>query len=286
MEINRNYRTDLASEAERLARNGEYDLSPLPGVEAKEEQRGDCSLFHVRVLDEEGAQRLGKSIGRYCTLEAPQFVSRGDSRFTSLAETAADLIRSFLGDLQGPYLVVGLGNGEITPDALGPLTTARVLATRHLKLISHPLFVDFSEVSVCTPGVLGSSGLEASLQVGALCREIHPACVLAVDALAGAEAKRLCRTLQITDSGIAPGSGVGNDRASLSFATLGVPVFALGVPTVIDASYLGDSTFRGMFLTPKDIDRSVHNSASFISCALNLALHPGLTLEELATLQD
>lgn len=286
MELNGKLRTDLASEAQRLAKNGVRDLSPLPGVEAREEQREGCSLFHVRVLNEEGAQKLGKSVGRYCTLEAPQFVSRGDSRFPPLAEAAAELIRSFLGDLQGPYLVVGLGNRDITPDALGPLTSARVLATRHLKLGRHPLFVDFSEVAVCAPGVLGNSGLEASLQVASLCREIHPACVLAVDALAGAEAGRLCRTLQITDSGIAPGSGVGNDRAALSSASLGVPVFALGVPTVIDASYLGESSFRGLFLTPKDIDRSVHNSASFIACAINLALHPGLTLEELSALQD
>lgn len=279
-------RTDLASEAQRLAQNGRRDLSPLPGVEASEEERAGCSLFRVRITDGRGAAALGKPEGRYCTLEAPRFPPRGDPGFPALTETLAGEIRALLPPGDGPFLVAGLGNAAVTPDGLGPLAARSVLATRHLKRGGDPLFASLSEVSVCAPGVLGSSGLEAALQLGVLCRELRPACLLAVDALAGAEPQRLCRTVQITDSGIAPGSGVGNDRAPLSRETLGLPVIALGVPTVIDAGCLGEGSLRGMFVTPKEIDEAVSRAARLIGYAVDLALHPGLSFDELAGLLD
>lgn len=281
-----NYRTDLASEAHRLLRNGKADLSALPGVEAREEMRAGVSLFRVQISDERGARLLGKPVGRYCTVEPGASIPRGDDRFPALARTLAGVIRGMLAAPEGPFLVVGLGNEAITPDALGPMTARYVLATRHLKRAGNPLFSRFREVSVCAPGVLGSSGLEAALQIGALCREIRPKQLLVIDALAGAEAGGLGCSVQITDSGIAPGSGVGNDRAPLSRASLGLPVLALGVPTVIDAACFGDSSLHGMFVTPRDVDELVRTASRLLGYSLDLALHPSLRLEELSALLE
>ena len=280
------YRTDLASEAHRLAQNGRRDLAPLPGVETAEERREEATLFRVHITDERGAETLGKPQGRYCTLEAEHFRPRGDPRFRAQAEMLSAEIRRLLPPGEGPYLAAGLGNEAVTPDALGPLAARNILATRHLKRAGHPLFSEFTEVAVCAPGVLGSSGMEAALQLKVLSRELKPGCLLVIDALAGAEAGRLCRTVQITDSGIAPGSGVGNDRAPLSRESLGLPVIALGVPTVIDAAFLGGDSMKGMFVTPKEIDEAVRCAARLIGYAVNLALQPKLSFEDLAELLD
>ena len=286
MDISRNIRTDLASEAHRMLKNGRRDLSPLPGIETKEEVKNGSTLFRVRVLDERGAKALGKPVGAYCTFEAERFFPRGDERFVSLAETLASVIREMLGNSNGATLVVGLGNTDITPDALGPAAARFVFPTRHLKRSGQTLFEHFSEVAVCAPGVLASSGIESARQVEALCREIQPERVLVVDALAGADPGRLCRCVQISDSGIAPGSGVGNDRAPLSQETLGRPVFAIGVPTVVDAAFFGDAAFQGWFVTPKSIDESMRCGARLIGYAIDLALHPGLTVDDVSALLE
>lgn len=280
-------RTDMASEAHRIWRQGATSLDRLPGVEAEESQRDGFSLFRVRILDEEGAQALGKPVGQYFTLELDRFFSRGDEGFERAVQALAGLLRDAFVDVNGPSLVVGLGNSEITPDALGPTAAQYVFPTRHLKLAAHPLFQDFSEVAVCSPGVMGTTGMESALQIAAFCREIKPARVVVVDALAGSDPGRLCRTIQIADSGIAPGSGVGNDRSCLSRETLGVPVVAVGVPTVIDASAFGDdSGLRGLFVTPKDIDATIRAGARLIGYAVDLALHPGLEVDDVTALID
>ncbi|MGX8692423.1 MAG: GPR endopeptidase [Clostridia bacterium] len=279
-------RTDLASEAHRLLRNGKRDLGPLPGLEAGEETKNGFSLFRVRVLDERGAQALGKPVGAYCTLEAERLVPRGDERFPALAQTLAGEIRTMLGGTAGTTLVVGLGNREVTPDALGPEAARYVFPTRHLKTARHPLFEPFAEVAVCTPGVLAASGVESARQIAALCREIKPARVVALDALAGADPDRLCRCVQLADSGVAPGSGVGNDRAALSRESLGLPVLAIGVPTVVDAACFGEEALRGWFVTPKDIDESLRCAARLLGYALDLALHPGLRVEDISALLE
>ncbi len=279
-------RTDLASEAHRLLQNGREDLSPLPGVEAREETRGELSLFHVRVLDERGARSLGKPVGTYCTLEAPAFPPRGDPRFPDVLRTLRALLRELIDGAEGLTLFAGLGNPDITPDALGPLAARLVFPTLHLKRAGDALFDDCAAVAVCAPGVLAASGVESARQIAALCRELRPARVLVVDALAGAEPDRLCRTVQLCDSGIAPGSGVGNDRAPLTRETLGVPVYALGVPTVVDAACFGDESMRGCFVTPRSIDESVRRAARLLAYAVDLALHPKLSLEELSALLE
>ena len=286
METTKKARTDLASEAHRMLKNGRRDLGPLPGLEAAEETKNGFSLFRVRVLDERGAQAIGKPQGTYCTLEAERFFPRGDERFPALANTLADVIREMLGSSDGTTLVAGLGNREVTPDAVGPEAARFVFPTRHLKLAGHPLFAAFAEVAVCAPGVLASSGIESARQIAALCREIRPARVIVFDALAGAEPGRLCRCVQLADSGIAPGSGVGNDRAALSQESLGVPVLAIGVPTVVDAGCFGEDSLRGWFVTPKDIDESIRCAARLLGYALDLALHPGLQVEDVSALLE
>lgn len=280
-------RTDMASEAHRLWKSGETALDRLPGVEAEESTQDGFSVFRVRILDDDGARALGKPRGNYATLELERFFSRGEEPFPRAAEALAALIREGLDGKDGPTLVVGLGNKEITPDALGPAAAREVFPTRHLKRAGHPLFRDFSEVAVCTPGVMGSSGLESAAQIRALCRELQPTRLIVVDALAGADPERLCRTVQLTDSGIAPGSGVGNDRAPLSADTLGLPVLALGVPTVIDAACFCDAPgLRGMFVTPRDIDATVRRAGRLLAYAIDLALHPGLRAEDVTALID
>ena len=286
MDIIKSARTDLASEAHRMLKNGRKDLTPLPGLETEEEEKNGVSLFRVRVRDARGAKAIGKPVGSYCTLEAERFFPRGDERFPALAETLAAEIRSMLGGAAGTTLVAGLGNREVTPDALGPAAARCVFPTRHLKASGHPLFEPFSEVAVCTPGVLAATGVESARQIAALCREIRPARVVVVDALAGADPARLCRCVQLTDAGVAPGSGVGNDRAALSRESLGVPVLAIGVPTVVDAGCFGEEALRGWFVTPKDIDESLRCAARLLGYALDLALHPGLRVEDVAALLE
>ena len=281
-------RTDLASEARRLFRKDAEAVSALHGVTAREERRDGFSVTEVRILDEEGAKALGKAPGLYYTMELEQFPARGEDRFAAAARVLAELIRACLpGEGCGPVLVAALGNPDITPDALGSLCAEHVLVTRHLRERQPALFASFAPTAVCRTGVLGTSGMESALQLRAICRAISPRCVVAVDALAGAEPARLCRTVQVCSAGIAPGSGVGNDREQLDQRSLGVPVVAVGIPTVIDAAHFSDEKeLRGLFVTPRDIDALVRQGARLSGCAIDLALHEGLTMEDLDALLE
>ena len=277
------FRTDLASEAHRLWQSEPGKLSALSGVIAGEERLEGLPVTAVRILDEEGARALGKPVGQYFTLELERIPARGDAVFTAAAKALAALIlRCLEGRVPSSALVAALGNPDITPDAIGPLTASSILVTRHLKARQPSLFGAFGSVSLCRTGVLGTSGVESASQILALCRQVEPDCVIAVDALAGAEPERLCRTLQVCSSGIAPGSGVGNDRAPLDRDTLGLPVVALGVPTVIDASrFSEEESLRGLFVTPREIDETVRRAGRLLGYGIDLALHPGLEPETL-----
>lgn len=276
-------RTDLASEAHRLAA-GEA-LGELPGIEAEERRAEGFSLCRVRVLDERGERLLGKPRGRYVTLEPDRIPGCGEEGFAPLARALAEEIRGALGFHPDSALVAALGNEAVTPDALGPSSACWVFPTRHL--VGQPAFSGFLPVSVCRPGVLGSSGIESAAQIRALLRETGAACVIAVDALAGADPTRLCRSLQITDAGIAPGSGVGNDRARLCRDSLGVPVVAVGMPTVIDAAALGaEPGLQRLFVTPRDIDAAIRDAGRLIGCAVDLALYPDIRVEDVFALVD
>ena len=262
------FRTDLA--AEDIPQGG----GELPGVRSEVFDRDGFSVTRVRILDPQGASALCKPIGNYITLDVEAFFRRREDSFAAAVSLLADLLRGLLPlSAADGVLVAGLGNPAITPDAVGPETAALTLATRHLRKSMPEEFASFRPVSVFRTGVLGTTGIESAEMIRALCRTVQPDAVVVVDALTARSAEKLCRTVQLTDSGIVPGSGVGNDRAELSRRVLGVPVTAIGVPTVVDA---GD----GRIVTPRDIDRCVRDAGRLIAYALNLALHPSLSLAD------
>lgn len=272
-------RTDLASEAHAL-------LSPTVGKEqgivAQEEKLFGLPVVSVEILNADGAALIGKPVGKYHTLTLNGYFDRGAQQFGNAASAVAALIRrcADMDDLSC-CLVAALGNPDITPDAVGSIAAANILVTRHLKQYGISGFEGFSSVTLCRTGVLGTTGVESAAQIRALVDVTKPRLVIAVDALAGGELSGLCRSIQICNSGIAPGSGVGNDREALCEDTLGVPVVAVGVPTVIDASaFADDEALRGMFVTPRDIDSLVRASGKLIGYGINLALHSGLTAED------
>ena len=193
-----------------------------------------------------------------------------------------------------------MGNREVTPDAIGPLTADHILVTRHMVAAVPETFGEFRPVSATVPGVLGTTGVESAETVRALVERIGAAAVIAVDALAARDTGRLCSTLQISNTGISPGSGIGNRRNALDQKTIGCPVIALGVPTVTDAATMASDLFQragmeveeeqlrkvstGMIVTSGDIDRRVREIARVLAYAINGALHEDLTLEELTDL--
>lgn len=288
-------RTDLALEARELWRERER-AEELPGVRVTEGSRAGFPVTTVEVLDAEGAAALGKPPGRYVTLELDALLRREQDAFPRAATALAEELRALLPLDEGQScLVVGLGNREITPDAVGPCTLDHVLATRHLKAQLPEDFAAFRPVSALCTGVLGTTGIESGDLVRSVCDALRPDCVIAVDALASRSAARLCRTVQLSDTGIVPGSGVGNARLALDRETLGVRVLSLGFPTVVDAATLtldlagqaGASLspedfgpLGGLIVTPRDIDRNVRDMGRLLGYGLNLALHPGLSVED------
>lgn len=262
-------RTDLA--AEDLPQGG----GELAGVRSEAYDRDGFHVTRVEVLDERGEKSLCKPKGTYITVDMETFFQRRENAFEKAVTLLSRCLDGLISLAEGDgVLVAGLGNPAITPDAVGPESAALTLATRHLKERMPEEFSAFRPVSVCRTGVLGTTGMESSDVIRALCGAVRPGAVIVVDALAARETDRLCRTVQLTDSGIVPGSGVGNDRAELSRRVLGVPVTAIGVPTVVDA---GD----GLIVTPREIDRYVKDAGKLIAYALNMALHPGLTLSDI-----
>ena len=279
----RNSRTDLASEAAELCRA----QSGVPdGLLVRRESVGGMPLLSVEIRAEEASRRLGKPLGRYHTLDIEAHVRRASPSFADASGAVAELIRRCgVPGKDDAVLVAALGNPDITPDALGPLCASSVLVTRHLRVSGGELWSGFAPVGLVRPGVLGTAGIESAEQIRAICAAVRPALVIVVDALAGADPSRLCRSIQVCDSGISPGSGVCNDRSRIDRALLGVPVTAIGVPTVADASALcEEGCAEGLFVTPRDIDSSVRDCARIIAYGINLALHEGLSVEEIDAL--
>ena len=227
------------------------------------------------------------------------------TRFNDIARVISDEIREMLPIGEGETLVVGLGNEEITPDSIGPRAVKKLLVTRHIKGIDPVLYDDagFGNVAAIVPGVLGQTGIESAEIIKSVCDSIKPKCVVVIDSLASRRLARLATTVQISNGGISPGSGVSNKRAELSDRTLGVPVISIGVPTVVDAATLAydlleehkgqpDEEFaeiiervlagdgKNMFVTPKDNDVIAIETAKLLSTAINLALH-NISVEEI-----
>ena len=272
-------RTDLALES--------YDSSDgkLPeGVFAEEHRVNGVLKTIVDIKTEQASKRLKRPVGKYITLE-------GD--FSLAAEALTDELTNELSAMlpEGPVLVVGLGNRDITPDVIGPMAASRVMATRHLfsEQLERMGLEKLRSVSVLSPGVMGQTGLEVSELISALVREQDFSAVIAIDALAARSAGRLCSTIQLCDSGISPGSGVLNRRAELSQKTLNIPVTAIGIPTVVDAAALvGElcpqcecDSIRSMMVTPHGIDALAAAGAKIVSRAINRTLQPFLSDEEI-----
>ena len=295
-------RTDLAAEARDLWRETAGETGALPGVEAGTETENGLSVETIRILDERGERALGKPRGTYITLELDPVLRREPGAFQRGVGVIASRLRVLLGLKAGEsVLVAGLGNRAMTPDVLGPLTLGHVLATRHLVASLPETFGGFRPVSLLETGVLGTTGLESSEVIRAVTQRLRPGAVVAVDALASRRLDRVCRTLQLADTGIAPGSGVGNARPELSRGSLGVPVVAMGIPTVVDAATLAaDLTARsglgerpaedfasagaGLMVTPREIDARMQELSRLLGYGLNLALQDGLTLEDVTAL--
>lgn len=275
-------RTDLALESkERL----EADKDEMRGVIFEEEfdEKRNVTITKVRIETENGAKSIGKPIGTYLTLEAPDMVMPDEGSHREISEVLSWQLRGLISENTESVLVVGLGNREVTPDALGPEVIGNLYITRHiLKEYGQYAFPEkkVAAISGIVPGVMAQTGMETLEIIKGIIHETKPQLVIAIDALAARSVKRLGRTIQLADTGINPGSGVGNHRKGLNKETLGVPVIAIGVPTVVDAATIVYDVCQdaakipngvaGMFVTPKNIDEMVKNLSYTISEALNM----------------
>lgn len=226
------FRTDLAMEAESLWRRSAGENTAEKGVIARSWQESGAQVHEVRILDRAGEQALGKPVGTYLTLWGPELDRMEETGISFLEKHIRLLLRLNADDR---VLVVGLGNRAVTPDGIGPLTAEGIFVTGHLPKQIPSLFSGIRRVYAMMPGVLGTTGMESADMVAGVLEREKPDKVIVVDALAAGSRQRLCRAIQLTDAGIVPGSGVGNSRAAFSSGTLGVPVCAIGVPTVLDA---------------------------------------------------
>ena len=237
-------RTDLALETRELYR--EKTKQEIPGVEVDNEHKDGILITRVRLTNHEGETRMGKPMGNYITLEAPRIKDRDPEFEESISQEMAVELKKILPlDENSKVLVVGLGNWNITPDALGPKVIERIMVTRHLlELI--PDQVDERVRSVCAvaPGVLGITGIETGEIIRGIVDKVKPDVVIAIDALASRKADRIGTTIQITDTGINPGSGIGNKRMGLNEETLGTKTVAIGVPTVVYAHTIGRDSLQ------------------------------------------
>ena len=277
-------RTDLALEA-RERFEEDVEIRGV-SVEEKYDEKHDIRITKVCIESENGAKAMGKPVGIYITLEAPKLSDPDKDYHREVSETLAIYLQELLGtDQERSVLIVGLGNREVTPDALGPEVVGNLRITRHVvKEYGKAAFEKerVHMVSGIVPGVMAQTGMETLEIIRGVVEETRPDVVVAVDALAARSSKRLNRTIQISDAGIHPGSGVGNHRHSLTRETIGVPVIAIGVPTVVDAATIVYDAVRDrnavppglntMFVTPKDIDETIRNLSFTISEALNIAL--------------
>lgn len=292
-------RTDLAVEAKELWRESAANQTELRGVRSREKDENGYRITTVEILDDEGAQALGKPIGMYITMEIDKLINREDNAFILGAQTLGTQLLNMLKiNENDSVLVVGLGNEAITPDAIGPKTAKQTMVTRHLVEKMPEEFGSLRRVSVLISGVLGTTGIESAEFIKAMVQKVQPDQVIVVDALASRKLARICRTVQLADTGIVPGSGVGNKRAAINRETLGVPVAAIGVPTVVDAGtltadlaeqagamdlnpddlakYAGD-----MIVTPRGIDASVGDISKLVGYGINMALHQNISMDDI-----
>lgn len=286
-----NFRTDLA-----LERCENLEKKALNGVEIETFKAEKAKVTRIDVLNDEGAETVGKPIGRYVTVEVKPFAKHAqfiDESLSSVTEEIRRIIPS-----EGSVLIAGLGNMKITPDALGPKCASMIFATRHItgELLKATGLSNLRSVSSFSTGVLGETGAEAGEMIKGVVQMLKPDFVITVDALAARNVDRLGTTIQMCNTGIVPGSGVGNSRQEISEKTIGVPVISIGVPTVVDAATLILDCGCGvdeeliyeqagnMMVTPREVDLMIERAAKLTSLAINCALQPNITPEDMLIL--
>lgn len=307
-------RTDLALEQKERFESDNVEVQGVVLTEEYDEER-EIRVTTVKIETEKGAKTMGKPVGTYITVEAPNMAVPDEDYHREVSQELASFIQTMLPEKEDDYhvLIVGLGNRQVTPDALGPYVVDNLNITRHIikEYGKYAMGEENAEsVSAIVPGVMGQTGMETVEIVRGVVAETRPDFIIAVDALAARNSKRLNRTIQIADTGINPGSGVGNHRNGITKDTVGVPVIAIGVPTVVDAATIVNDTMEnliqalessealkgvgvvmqgysaaekyelvkeliaphlnGMFVTPKDIDETVKRISYTISEGLNI----------------
>lgn len=293
-----NFRTDLALERHECASENE-----LEGVDFTVRQQDGLRVTHITVTNEQGERALGKVRGRYITAELPGIEKSADN-LDRWSEILAGEIKKLLPE-DGTVLVAGLGNRDITPDAIGPECISQLLATRHIKSeLGMPSYLsDLRSVAGVVPGVLGNTGIETAEILKGVVEQIRPSAVIVIDALASRSLSRLGNTVQMCDTGVSPGSGVGNRRKEINRDFLGVPVIAVGVPTVVDGITVALDIMeesgveltdekrreilrseRGMMVTPKEIDLTIKRAARLLSLSVNRALQPDMSADDITAI--
>lgn len=291
-----NFRTDLA-----LERREYIEKKELDGIKSDEQTVNSIKITTIEVLNENGEKLLSKPKGKYITLEVGSFLKRDETDEKAI-EVLSKIIKELLPkEEKGSVLVAGLGNEKITPDAFGPKCVSLILATRHIneEFANSLGFEKLRSVSGIAPGVLGKTGIETSEIIEAVVKKTKPCAVIVVDALASRKLERLGTTVQLSNSGISPGSGVANARKAIDQTTLGVPVVAIGVPTVVDAATMtldivekykkspdieaevlsGEEST--MMVTPKEIDLVVERAALFVALSINKALQEQMEISDI-----
>ena len=273
------------------------------GIKQHKKNIGDLEITQVTIETDSAAKKLGKLKGEYITVELPTFTDNFQD-IDDKIEVISKQIR-FLLPREGLIFVIGLGNEAITPDALGPKTIKSILATRHItgEIARSTGLEALRSVAAIAPGVLGQTGIEVSEIIQSVVKKINPAALIVVDALASMETSRLGTTIQICNTGISPGSGVGNARPGINQESMGVPVIGIGVPTVVDAQTLAQNLFdsaesqsfkkitqktapRGepMMVTPREIDLLIERASKLLAMSINGALQPNFSVEDIMSL--
>lgn len=320
-------RTDLAIEISNALKLDKDDSYEIPGVEVKQKniEDGMLAVTKVSILNEEGEKNMGKPIGDYITIESNGLKQNNPELHERIIMVLAEAIKSLLPDKktdQLNVLVIGLGNRFATPDTLGPKVANQVFVTRHMALKAPELLDEgVCHLSSFAPSVMGLTGIETAEIIRGVAANVKPDCIIAIDALAARSAARINTTIQITNTGISPGAGVGNKRKELNEASVGCKVIAVGVPTVVDTvtlvsdalndliqhmlkqaehspfyDVLKDLTqqehyqlvkesiypeISDLFVTPKEIDEVMEYLSSIVANGINLAVHPGMTLKDI-----
>lgn len=320
-------RTDLAIEISDVLRLDQAEDYQIPGVEITEKklEEDQIQMTRVRVVDEEGERQMGKTIGDYITIECQGIKRNEPSLHEKVIDCVSQAIASLLpkvSDRPLNVLVIGLGNRFATPDTLGPKVANQVFVTRHVAIKAPELIEDdVAHLSSFAPSVMGLTGIETAEIIRGVAENVKPDCIIAIDALAARHVSRINSTIQISDTGISPGAGVGNKRKELNEKTIGCKVIAIGVPTVVDtATLVGDTLseivqmmvkeaehspvfdllknvneedhyalvqsalgdeIKELFVTPKEIDEIIEYLASIISNGINIAVHPCMTLDDI-----